>query len=167
MEENKTSNAGQGLGIAGLVLGIIALIISFIPCLGVWAIIPGIVAIVLSAIGFSQANKANAAKGLVIAALIISIIGTAIAAWQIYMFKSAPSKIEKIGKEIEKAMQEEFDEKDMKELEEAMEELEGEIEEVSEENAEEIGKAAGKALKEFSDEVKKTNKTLEDDTTNE
>lgn len=33
MEENKTSNAGQGLGIAGLVLGIITLIISFIPCI--------------------------------------------------------------------------------------------------------------------------------------
>src|SRR6056297_3318303 len=160
MEENKTSNAGQGLGIAGLVLGIIALIISFIPCLGVWAILPGIVAIVLSAIGFSQANKANAAKGLVIAALIISIIGTAIAAWQIYMFKSAPSKIEKM-------MKDEFDENDVKELEEAMEELEGEIEEVSEENAEEIGKAAGKALKEFSDEVKKTNQELENDTTDE
>ncbi|MEA2106924.1 MAG: twin-arginine translocase TatA/TatE family subunit [Bacteroidota bacterium] len=133
----------------------------------VWAILPGIVAIVLSAIGFSQANKANAAKGLVIAALIISIIGTAIASWQIYIFKSAPSKIEKIGKEIEKAMKEELDEEDMKELEEAMEELEGEIEEASEENAEEIGRAAGKALKEFSDEVKKAQKEIEDDTTDE
>jgi len=106
MEENKTSTAGQGLGIAGLVLGIITLIISFIPCIGVWAILPGIVAIVLSAIGFAQANKANAAKELVIAALIISIIGTAIASWQIYIFKSAPSTIEKMGKEIEKAMKE-------------------------------------------------------------
>ena len=164
MEENKTSNAGQGLGIAGLVLGIITLIISFIPCIGVWAILPGIVAIVLSAIGFSQATKANAAKGLVIAALIISIIGTAIASWQIYIFKSDPSKMEK---KIEKARKEELDDEDMKELEEAMEELEGEIEEVSEENAEEIGRAAGKALKEFNDEVKKANKELEDDTTDE
>ncbi len=167
MEENKTPNAGQGLGIAGLVLGIIALIISFIPCLGMWAILPGIIAIVLSAVGYSQASKANAAKGLVIAALIISIIGTAIAAWQFYVFKNAPSKIERIGKEIEKAMKDEFDEKDINELEEAMEELEGEIEEATEDNAEEIGRAAGKALKEFSEEVKKTKKELEEDTIDE
>ncbi|MFO7829085.1 MAG: hypothetical protein R6V23_10715 [Bacteroidales bacterium] len=167
MEENKNPNAGQGLGIAGLILGIIALIISFIPCLGMWAIVPGIIAIVLSAVGFSQANKANAAKGLVIAALIISIVGTAIAGWQFYIFRNAPSKFEQVGKKIQKAMEEEFDEEDMKELEDAMEELEGEIEEASEENAEEIERAAGKALKEFSKEVEKTKKELKEDSIEE
>jgi len=78
MSEEKT-NAGQGLGIAGFVLGLIALIISFIPCLGMYALVPGIPAIVLSAIGLSQANKGNGAKGLIIAAIVISIIGTIIA----------------------------------------------------------------------------------------
>ncbi len=83
MSEEKT-NAGQGLGIAGFVLGLIALIISFIPCLGMYALVPGIIAIILSAIGFSQANKNNGAKGLIIAALVVSILGTIIAGWQYY-----------------------------------------------------------------------------------
>lgn len=87
--EEKKSNAGLGLGIAGLVLGIIALIISFIPCLGVYAVIPGAIAIVLSIIGFSQAKKANASKGLIIAALVISILGTTIAiVWGLVLGKT-------------------------------------------------------------------------------
>jgi len=83
MSDVKT-NAGQGLGIAGFVLGLIALIISFIPCLGMYALVPGIIAIILSAIGFSQASKGNGAKGLIIAALVVSILGTIIAGWQYY-----------------------------------------------------------------------------------
>jgi hypothetical protein len=79
MEEVKKSNAGQGLGIAGLVLGIIALIIAFIPCVGALALIPGLIAIILSAVGLSQANKVNASKGLIIAGLVIAIIAVAVA----------------------------------------------------------------------------------------
>ena len=123
MEENKASNAGQGLGIAGLVLGIIALIISFIPCLGMYALVPGIIAIILSAIGFSQASKVNAKKGLITAALIISIVGTVIAGWQFYIFRNAPAKLEQFGKEFKKAVEEELNEEELKDLEEAMEEL--------------------------------------------
>jgi hypothetical protein len=77
MEEEK-STAGQGLGIAGLVVGIIALIFAFIPCFGFVAIIPGIIAIVLSAVGLSQATRENAQRGIIIAALIISILGTSL-----------------------------------------------------------------------------------------
>jgi hypothetical protein len=82
------SSAGKGLGIAGLVLGILAAIISFIPCLGTWAIVPGIIAIILSAISLSQASKAGASKGLAIAGLVCGIVGTAIAGWQWYVLSS-------------------------------------------------------------------------------
>lgn len=132
MEEIRNKNAGQGLGIAGLVLGIIALIISFIPCLGMYALVPGIVAVILSAVGYSQASKENAKKGLITAALVISIIGTSIAAWQFYIFRNAPSKIEEFGKEFQKALEEELDDEDLGDLEEAMEQLEGAIETVDE-----------------------------------
>lgn len=93
MTEEQKSNAGQGLGIAGFVLGIIALIISWIPCLGMYALVPGIIAIILSAIGFAQANKAGASKGLIIAALVVSILGSAIAGYQYYVLSSAASQI--------------------------------------------------------------------------
>jgi ascorbate-specific PTS system EIIC-type component UlaA len=83
MEEIRSSNAGQRLGVAGFVIGLIALIVSFIPCLGMYALVPGIIALIFSAIAFSQANSASAPKGLIIAALIISILGISIASWQI------------------------------------------------------------------------------------
>lgn len=86
-EQIQKSKAGQGLGIAGFVLGLTALIISWIPCLGTWAFLPGVVAIVLSAIALVQANKGNGAKGLIIAALVVSIIGTGVAGYQWYYWK--------------------------------------------------------------------------------
>ena len=88
-EETKSGSAGKGLGIAGLVLGILALVISFIPCLGMYAVVPGVIAIILSAIGLASAAKNQGAKGLNIAALIISILGTAIAGYQYYVISSA------------------------------------------------------------------------------
>ncbi len=93
MTQEQKSNAGQGLGIAGFILGIIALIISWIPCLGMYALIPGIIAIILSAIAFSQAKKADASKGLIIAALVVSILGSAIAGYQYYVLSSAASQL--------------------------------------------------------------------------
>jgi len=108
MSEEKT-NAGQGLGIAGFVLGLIALIISFIPCLGMYALVPGIIAIILSAIGFSQASKSNGAKGLIIAALVVSILGTMIAGWQYYAISSVANNyvdaLENFDDEFKDAME--------------------------------------------------------------
>lgn len=85
-EQVQKTNAGQALGIAGFVLGIITLIISWIPCIGWIALFPGAVAIILSIVGFNQANKANGNKGLIIAAIVISILGTGIAASQALFF---------------------------------------------------------------------------------
>lgn len=89
MEEQTKSTAGQGLGIAGFVLGLVALIISFIPCVGLWALIPGILGIVFSAIALSQTAGTNASKGLIIAGLVLSIIGTSIASVQFFTFRTA------------------------------------------------------------------------------
>lgn len=93
MEEQAVkTKAGMGLGIAGFVLGLVALIISFIPCLGTWALIPGVVGLILSAIALSMATKGNGAKGLIIAALIVSIIGTGIAAYQWYFWNKVATE---------------------------------------------------------------------------
>ena len=79
-----TTTAGKGLGIAGLVLGILAAVISFIPCLGTFALIPGVIGLVLSIISLIQANKAGSSKGMAVAGLVCSIVGCAIAGWQWY-----------------------------------------------------------------------------------
>ncbi len=102
MEETTTtstnSKAGKGLGIAGLVLGILAAVVSFVPCLGMYAMFPGIIGLILSIISIVQANKAGAAKGMAIAGLVCSIVGIAIAGWQY-------SKLKAVGEEFKETIE--------------------------------------------------------------
>ena len=100
MEETTTTNskAGKGLGIAGLVLGILAAVLSFVPCLGMYAMFPGIIGLVLSIISIVQANKAGAAKGMAIAGLVCSLVGIAIAGWQY-------SKLKAVGEELKETLE--------------------------------------------------------------
>jgi hypothetical protein len=78
--DNKTNtNAGMGLGIAGLVLGILSVPLGVMKCTFATGLVFGILGITLSAVGLSQARKANAPTGMIIAALIVSIIGTSFA----------------------------------------------------------------------------------------
>ena len=86
MEEVRRSSSGQGLGIAGLVLGIVAIPLAVIPCTSVFGILLGILGITLSAIGLSQATRAQAAKGLILSGLVLSIIATIIAIIWIVFF---------------------------------------------------------------------------------
>ncbi len=100
MEETTTTNSktGKGLGVAGLVLGIVAAVVAFVPCLGMYAIIPGVIGLVLSVISILQANKAGAAKGMAIAGLVCSIVGIAIAGWQY-------SKLSALGEEVKETLE--------------------------------------------------------------
>lgn len=143
-EVKEKTKAGRGLGIAGLIVGICALVLSIIPLVGLIAIYPAVIAVILSVIALIMAIKGNGAKGLIIAALIISIAGTAISA---YWMHAATKLVKEIGTEwideFGDALEEALEEEDFSELEEVMDELEGEGEEVeaeieeAEEDAEE------------------------------
>lgn len=128
MEENKT-NAGQGLGIAGLVLGIIAILICFIPCVGVLAIVPGLVGVTLSAIAYNQAVKGNGARGIIIAALVISILGSSVALLQGLGFSYLKNNKRDIFNKIEHRIEEETGKID-ENLEEAGKEMEKVLEQL-------------------------------------
>jgi hypothetical protein len=100
MEQNTTTdpNAGKSLGVAGLVVGIISAIFSFIPCLGAWAFIPAIVGLILSAISMKQAGP-NGSKGMAIGGLICSVIAILLAAYWLYlMFFGVSKAFEEIGR---------------------------------------------------------------------
>jgi len=99
-EETIKSSAGQGLGIAGLIVGIIALVISFIPCLGMFALFPGVIALILSGIGVMIATKKNGAKGITIAALIISVLACGIAGYQTKVLMDATEGVRDSAAEI-------------------------------------------------------------------
>jgi hypothetical protein len=85
MEEVKT-NAGQGLGIAGLIIGIVAIPLAILGCTSVMGLVLGSAGIVLSAIGLSQATKSNGVNGLPVAGLVVSILGTCIALMWLLLF---------------------------------------------------------------------------------
>lgn len=106
MENNTVrSNAGQGMGIAALVLGIIAVIAAFIPCFGLLAIIFGALAIIFGAIGLSQAKKANAPTGMPRSGLILGIVATAfVIIWVLVIVGSFGAAAISNADEINKAL---------------------------------------------------------------
>lgn len=99
MEENTHQNTGQGFGIAGLIVGILAFIFALIPPTSILAIMLGIIALVFSYLGYSQAKKSNAAKGLVIAALVVSLVASVVGILSYLNFQGVKSKV---GVDIEK-----------------------------------------------------------------
>jgi hypothetical protein len=85
--EQQTPQAPQStlhktFGIISLVLGILAFLFSFIPCLGMYAIFPGILGLIMGVVAFIMAGKVNAPKGMIIAGVVLSVLGTGVAAWQ-------------------------------------------------------------------------------------
>jgi hypothetical protein len=84
MEEVK-NNSGQNLGIAALITAVITFVLAVIPCVGLIAIIPGIIAIVLASVGISQAARNNSPRGVPLAGLIIAIIASMISLSQIFV----------------------------------------------------------------------------------
>jgi len=171
MVEQRRTNTGQGLGIAGLVLGILSIPLAIMGCTMIIALLFGGVGIVLSAIGFSQAKQSNQARGLPLSGLVVSIIGTSIALlWFLAIgsffqetFKNESffdklENLENLGEEIEREVEEDMTEKemDMKELERKMEELEGEIKEKATE-----GEEGAKKAEEAKDSLKKVEEELE------
>lgn len=104
MEEPK-NNSGQPLGIAALITAIITFVLAVIPCVGLIAIIPGIIAIVLASVGLSQAARNDFPRGVLVAALIIGIIASLISFSQVFVAgkfaDKFPKNIEKIVNDVQ------------------------------------------------------------------
>lgn len=75
----------QNLGIAALITAIVTFVLAVIPCVGLIAMIPGIIAIVIAAVGLSQASRTNAPRGLLVAGLIIGIVAFLISFSQVFV----------------------------------------------------------------------------------
>ena len=100
--------SGSSLGIAALITAIITFVLAVIPCVGLIALIPGIIAIVLASVGLSHASRNDSPKGVLLAGLIIAIIATMISFSQVFVAgkiaQSAdkwPDKIEEIMNDVE------------------------------------------------------------------
>jgi len=132
MEEVKT-NAGQGLGIAGLILGIIAIPLAISACVSILGLIFGITGIILSAVGLSQATKSNGNKGLPTGGLVVSITGTVIAMVWIFVAAHFMTGVGKWWAKEGGDIMEQIDEEFGDEIESAFEDIGEELEELGEE----------------------------------
>jgi mannose/fructose/N-acetylgalactosamine-specific phosphotransferase system component IID len=94
--------AGQNLGVAALITAIVTFVIAVIPCVGIIAMIPGIIAIVLASVGLSQAARNGSPRGVLIAGLIIAVVATLISFSQIFVAGKIGDKFQnKWGKDFE------------------------------------------------------------------
>lgn len=95
------SSKGKGLGIAGMVIGIVATIWSMIPLLGAGAWWLAVVGLVLSVVGFVMAkNGGNPNKGMMMAGIILGVVATALSFYRVYQVTQAVKALEGIGKEF-------------------------------------------------------------------
>lgn len=94
MEEVK-HNSGQNLGIAALITAIVTFVLAVIPCVGLIAVIPGIIALVLASVGLSQASKDDSPRGVPIAGLVIAIVAIMISFSQIFVAGRIARKADK------------------------------------------------------------------------
>lgn len=72
------------MGVAALVLGIVALVFGVIPFCGTWAIIPAIVGLVLGIVDCVKNSKEGTSKGKAIAGIVCSAV--AIVVIMLYCF---------------------------------------------------------------------------------
>lgn len=97
--------------IAALVLGIIGLVLSLVPCLGMYAMPLTVLAVILGALGM----KAATGRGMAIAGLVCGIIGTCVAGWWIYAYLTVKSASEDGLKQLKKDLKAAVD-KEYKEM---------------------------------------------------
>lgn len=83
--EEQHNHSAQNLGIAALITAILTFVLAVIPCVGLIAIIPGIIALILASVGLSQASRSNSNRGILLAGLIIAVIAVMISISQVYV----------------------------------------------------------------------------------
>ncbi len=87
METQKKQN-GRGLGIASMVCGIVAVIFSMIPCVGMSFLPIAVVALVLGCISCKQAVEGGASVGMAVTGIVTSAFALIfIIAWLTAVFK--------------------------------------------------------------------------------
>lgn len=91
------------LGIVALVIGGLAVLWSFVPCVGLYAFVPGAIGLVVGLIGLLMAIKSEGRLDRKMPIIGSSVSGVAILfglSW-IFIMKHWENKFEKIGKEME------------------------------------------------------------------
>ncbi|MBM4285700.1 MAG: DUF2207 domain-containing protein [Deltaproteobacteria bacterium] len=101
-EELKESGTVTAISVVGFVFGLIAMLGSFIPCVGAFAFFIGIPAAIISGIGLGIAYSQKAKRTFAIVALTISCIGVVVSGFQ---YLSIISAGESAKREMQRSLQ--------------------------------------------------------------
>jgi hypothetical protein len=99
------------MSIAALVLGIVGLVLSLVPCLGMYALPLTVIAVILGLLGMKKPTN----KGLAIAGLVCGLIGTVVGSYWLYAYMTIKplsdaelakdkAKLEELGSDLKKDM---------------------------------------------------------------
>jgi hypothetical protein len=99
--EEEQSKQQSGLGVGALVTGIIAFLMAVIPCVGILAVVPAVIAIILAIIGLSRPNHS---QGVLVGGLVVGIIALMISASQSFLIGKIANKSGNWASEIEKTV---------------------------------------------------------------
>lgn len=77
------------MGVASLVLGIVSIIIGFIPFCGAIAFIPAVIGLILGIVDAVKKSKSQESKGMAIAGIILSAIAIVVIAWWVFVVAAA------------------------------------------------------------------------------
>ena len=89
------------MGIAAMVIGIVAVIIAFIPLCGSIAFLPAIVGLILGIVDVAMKSKANQPKGMGIAGIVCNAVAIVIILLYLFVFAAATDEaINELEKEI-------------------------------------------------------------------
>jgi|TARA_B100001971_G_scaffold147581_1_gene136595 Na+/proline symporter len=108
---DEVQKKGNPLGLTSMILGIVSVVLVFIPCMGWLAFIPGVLAVIFGAISLKKVNAGEADnKGMSIAGLVCGLIAVVINIVVITIFAKAVSEVGKaIGEydeEVDNAIEE-------------------------------------------------------------
>jgi hypothetical protein len=81
----------NGLGIAALVLGILAILFAFIPIVGIASYPLAIVGVVLGLVGLGRVRTGRSSRGITLAGLIASVLGLVLVIVSTVVYVSAIS----------------------------------------------------------------------------
>ncbi len=73
------------MGVASLVLGIISIIIGFIPFCGAIALLPAIIGLILGIVDVVKKSKSGESKGMSIAGIVLSAIAIVVIIFWVFV----------------------------------------------------------------------------------
>lgn len=163
--ENQSNNS-QGFAIASLIIGILAFLLCFIPCINISAFIFGPAAIIFGIVAISKANTPSSPKGMGIAGICLGGVAIFMA---ILMYSLIATNSDRIKDKVEtyfewtnnhsNDFEEEFkDTESLDNLEEALDALEDTVDTVNKdvnEAVKDINKEVKKAINDTKDKIKK------------